>query len=244
MRCKCTLAPGQVLYPMVYLDRGSLSMLRVYSFAISGCGRPLLAPLMGRIMTATKSSKEKPFREKYSFFIVVGLMALIGLYALLSKEVFGLPLFTYLILLGADIIFVGVTWMKRAADAKHWPSVPARLISANAVERRSHKDGRKWYLEIEYEYTVSGESHLSRNYNWIGAASSNKAKINKLIQDMQSDGQLKATYNPHEFGESVIVTNVSPLYLVGMAVGLTVVCGGLAGILDYFELIDVGRYIS
>lgn len=61
---------------------------------------------------------------------------------------------------------------------------------------------------------------------------------------MQSDGQLKAKYNPHEFGESVIVTNVSPLYLVGIAVGLAVVCGGLAGIFDYFELIDVGRYIS
>lgn len=195
-------------------------------------------------MNSRDSRREKPFREKYSFFIILVLFALIALYAFVSMAIFALPLFLFLMLLGADVIFVGASSMKRAIDANKWPSTYAKLISANAVKRRSHDNVYKWYLEIEYEYSVSGEVHLSNNYNWIGVASSDKTKIESLIDGMQSSGGLNVKYNPHDFSESVINSTLSPIYFLGIMVGLAIMCGGLIGSLDYLGFINVEDYVN
>jgi len=181
---------------------------------------------------------KKSFRERYSFLIVISLFALAGLYIFGSKEVFGAPLFISIALFGVDIFWVNLSGLNTAKEAKLWPSTLGKLIKARAVRKRSHDNVYKWFLEINYTYSVAGSDFSSDNYNWVGVVSSSQEKIEKLASNIHSAPTLNVRYNPANHSQSVIVPSVSVIYYLGLAIGLAISIFGLGLLLEHFEVIE------
>ena len=180
---------------------------------------------------------KKSFRERHSFLIVISLFALGVLYVFGSKEVFGAPLFISIALFGVDIIWVNLSGLNTAKQAKLWPSTIGKLIKACAVRKRYHDNVYKWFLEINYTYSVAGSDFSSDNYNWVGVVSSSKEKIEKLASNIHSVPALIVKYNPANHSQSVIVPSVSVIYYFGLAIGLVISIFGLGLFFEHFALI-------
>jgi hypothetical protein len=178
---------------------------------------------------------EKPFREKYLFFILLCFMLLFGLYFLVSKEIFGMPLFIYLIILGTDVVWVNILAMIKAKDAKNWPLILANLTSIKAVEVKYRNASTDWTLEMKYNYKIKEVLYHSNNYNWVDVSPSPKESILKLIDTIKNVETFQVHYNPRNHSESVVVSNISYLYLFGVMGGLVIIGLGLSGIFYYFD---------
>lgn len=175
-----------------------------------------------------------PFRERHSFKIIFGFISLLILYFAVNREFFGIPLFLYIVMLGGDIVALNLSCVRMAISAKKWPVAEAVMISAEAVYRRYSEKSKKWFLEIEYEYVVSGTTFESENYNWVGMASSSKEKIECVIAKLKKYPTFPVRYNPNKHADSVIVPVISVIFPIGITCGLGLMSLGIFCLLDYF----------
>ncbi|SMF15869.1 Protein of unknown function [Alteromonadaceae bacterium Bs31] len=184
-----------------------------------------------------KNSLEKPFREKYSGYIILTLFALLVAF-LISQRLFALPLCAFVIWFGYDIWLVNYQGLVRARSVKHWPKTPALLTQCevrNAV-RRNGMATPNWYLELEYLYEADDDTYSGCNYNWIGAVG-RKPKIEKIAE--QLNREISIFYQPGNPGQSVVIAYVSPIYFLGMLMGLALSLGGVTGILEFLGVINL-----
>jgi hypothetical protein len=185
----------------------------------------------------------KPFRERHSFLIVVTLFLLIGLYFFSSKEIFGIPLFVYIVLFGIDVLYVNVSGLKESISAKGWPISEAVLINGEAIYRNYSDNSKKWFLEIEYEYSASGKSFKNENYNWVRVASTSKEKIETILKGLRNEPTFPIRFNPESNDISVVSPIISIIPFIGIAVSLGVILVGFFGLLGYFEVFNFLEYI-
>lgn len=187
---------------------------------------------------------ERPFRERYSFLIILLLFALIASYAFVSQLLFATPLFLYVFWFGFDIILVNVQGAKRAISARAWPTTTATLLSGRSIRKEysSSPVTYRWFLELDYCFEVDGQLYESDNYNWVGVAYLAKEKVDQIVDNLGD--QFEIRYNPDLHGESVVVPTVSPIYLLGMLIGIAVMAGGAIGLLDFFEFLDAAELVA
>lgn len=175
-----------------------------------------------------------PFRQRHSFKIIFGFILLLILYFSVSRGLFGIPLFLYIVMLGGDVVALNFAGIKTAMSAKKWPIAEAVMISAAAVYRRYSEKSKKWFLEIEYEYEVLGDTFKSENYNWVGMASSSKEKIDGVIARLKEFPTFRVRYNPDKYADSVVVPAISIIFPIGIVCGLGFMSLGVFCLLDYF----------
>ena len=176
-----------------------------------------------------KERKDKSFREKWSGAIVVGLFVLIALAALVNREVFEPMAWIAFGLLGLDVIWVGTQAGRKALASKSWPITHGTLIKAYGDYRRYQGTVKKYFLEIEYEYSVSGTNFTGTNFNWVGLVKDKQEQIDAVIAELDKYGSLTIHYNPKDPAESVIKPMLSPIHLLGGAVGLVMVALAILG---------------
>jgi len=185
----------------------------------------------------------RPFRERHSFLIIATLFLLIALYFFSSKDIFGIPLFVYIVLFGIDVLYVNVSGLKKSISAKDWPISEAVLINGEAIYRNYSDNSKKWFLQIEYEYSVSGQIFKNENYNWVGVASTSKEKIENILKELRSAPTFPVRFNPDSNDISVVSPTISSISFIGMTVSLGVILVGFLGLLGYFEVFDLLEYI-
>lgn len=187
-----------------------------------------------RVSSKTDVTDDLPFRERHSFKIIFGFILLMILYFSVSRELFGIPLFLYIVMLGGDVVALNAAGVKKAISAKKWPIAEAVMISASAEYRRYSEKSKKWFLEIEYEYQVSGDTFKCENYNWVGMASSSKENIDGVIARLKEFPTFRVRYNPDKYADSVVVPAISIIFPIGIACGLGLMSLGIFCLLDYF----------
>ncbi|MCG8535064.1 MAG: hypothetical protein MI808_08200 [Pseudomonadales bacterium] len=161
----------------------------------------------------------KKFREKYSFWIVIGFFIVVAVAAFTEHK---LPLVVYAFLFGIDIIAVGVTSYKQAIDSKTWPIHPAKLIQAEAVCKRYSDNVFKWFLDVEYEYLINNCLYKGNNYSWVGFVSSSEHRVSHIAEELKTKSALYIHVSPNNPEVSVIAPGASIIHCLGIIAGLAI----------------------
>jgi len=189
-------------------------------------------------MTPSSQSPERPFRERYSFLIILCLLGITGLafYTQTSESAYRVIFFKAACiawaLMGLDIIAVNLKGRQKALSSTSWPTVNGTLLEGKAVRRRyGQKDQQRYFLEIQYRYTLAGKTFESDNYNWVGVANSSEESIVAIIDSLRNQ-PFSVYYNPDKHSESVIKPEVSWIYYLGALVGLVIILLATLGFVE------------
>lgn len=185
---------------------------------------------------------KRTFRERISFWVISALLILIVLAVFVDYRLFAIPLFVFVILLGLDVVFVNFRERRKSIRAQNWPVAYAELINGCSRQRRYDGARYKWYLEIEYQYAVSGRQYRSENYNWVGKVADSREPIERIVEDLRLRNSFSVRYNPENPGESVVVPELSLQYILGIVVGVILVLGAALGAADYFEILKLSAH--
>jgi len=87
--------------------------------------------------------------------------------------------------------------------ARHWPSVPCRILASEVKENRGGK-GRTYQAVIKYTYQVEGRPFASDRYDFFGVSSSGYTGKKKLVDRYPPGSQATCFVNPEAPDEAVI----------------------------------------
>lgn len=141
------------------------------------------------------------------------------------------PMAAWLIAGVFTVIAVFVGW--RAIDgarvqlaAEHYPTANGQVIRSDIVSR-SVKGGRRYRLEIVYEFTVAGRRHVGTRRQYEDKEVSTSAASQTLHAQYPVGHTMRVYYNPDDPGDCILVPGIGvPQYVSGLTALATVLLAG------------------
>jgi len=146
------------------------------------------------------------------------------------------------VLLGLCVAIWGVATWIRGAQAARWPVTAGQLSSAELArsEHTSYDDkGRStdsetYSAEVRYTYSVAGRPYYGTRYQLVDWSTSFHGrelwKVNRVRQEQAARGRIDVHYNPRRPQDSALDVRLGAEGLIGLNVGLLILCGCLGGI--------------
>ncbi len=141
-----------------------------------------------------------------------------------------LSLAPFILLIGIGILVYAVFQSRRVEASRTWPSTAGRLLDTKVRMHTSssggatrpgttHRRKTSYYLEVEYEYTVDGQSYRNDTITLGATVGGDKASQNRLADALRRADPLLVYYDP----DSPAVATLRPgessavivLYIVG-----------------------------
>lgn len=142
-----------------------------------------------------------------------------------------LPLVGLAVIAGAWLFHLGKR--KKADASRNWPTAEARITCSQVVEkaeRDSYGDANlAWYLEIAYDYEVSGQAHTGKKVSFASDNRFGKASEAQAIAERYPVGStVQARVNPQNPKDAVLESArpglVVPIILTAVG-GLLILVG-------------------
>lgn len=127
----------------------------------------------------------------------------------------------------AMIYFLGVRPLLQVQRARHWPPVPATVLSS---EVRAHRgsDSTTYSIHIVYRYTWEGRDFTSDRYDFTSGSSSGRESKARVVRAHPPGHRFEVFVNPARPDESVIHRDFQWMYLGMAGFGAVFVFAGLA----------------
>ena len=141
------------------------------------------------------------------------------------------------VLAGAAVVTGGWMALEQARylvaglTTRNWQRVEGRVLEMRTLSGLEDQvpGGAQWYLagvRLAYEYHVEGQRYVGRRSSWRGHWPSVTAAV-RLARRYPPRQRVTVWYNPADPRQAVLEPGPGLATLAGVALGLTVVYGGL-----------------
>lgn len=149
-----------------------------------------------------------------------------------------------LIALELGLLWYGINSAKKSMEASKWPSVIGTITKLYLGENSSG-DGTTYKVEVEYRYSVVGQtytsSRLAFGYDWY---SNNMRKHQNIFHKLENVKSVKVRYNPQNPAISTLSFGIhkSIRLMLIIAIGLPIII--LTSQLNLIVNSDLTSFIS
>jgi hypothetical protein len=122
-----------------------------------------------------------------------------------AKAQWGASIFFLLFLLMGSVMSYGffVQPMLKILEARHWPSVPCRVLSSQVQAHRGNK-GSTYSVDIFYRYEFNGREFKGNRYHFMGGSSSGYRGKQVIVNHYPPGANTLCYVNPEEPTEAVL----------------------------------------
>lgn len=101
----------------------------------------------------------------------------------------------------------------KSVEAKHWPTVPGRIVYSNVERQVSSGSGSSnrsvtWKASITYDYEVDGIPHTSDKVYGMAVSSSNRSRALGLVHKYAVGTEVEVYYNPAKPADAMLEPGV------------------------------------
>jgi len=108
---------------------------------------------------------------------------------------------------GIGFIVASIYNISFAMKSENWPTTEANILNVD-IEKVSMKAGYQYEIKILYEYYIENKRYISNRYSFGESETSDKYKIEKLVNKLKGQKNITVFYNPNDPNTSVIETGM------------------------------------
>jgi hypothetical protein len=126
--------------------------------------------------------------------------------------------FALFILVGIILIAFGLFTMRRETQSSHWPGVEGKIISSQ-VKVTDMSDRIDYKAEIEYEYTVNGQTYRGTRLSVDPSYVPSRSYAEGITQRYPVGRVVTVYYDPDNFAVAVLEKGIQGRMLILLVVG-------------------------
>jgi hypothetical protein len=134
-------------------------------------------------------------------------------------------------LIGATILFIGVTTILEAKKSKNWPTAEGKIVSSSVARARTHhrnRIGTNYSANVRYEYMVGGQTHLSDRVAFFDSSHDDPSHVREIVNRYPTGSKVTVRYSPVNSAEAVLETRIDGPSFLAPGMGSLFFIAGLA----------------
>jgi hypothetical protein len=135
------------------------------------------------------------------------------------------------------VLVVGYS-MLRGQKSRSWPSVTGSVLSSSISEHESTDDDgsstTNYGVSLLYSYSVGGQEFQGTRRTFTDVKTNSRSRAEKILAMYPQGGSVTVYYDPQKPSDCVLVTGVSMVSYLFLALGFAFMLFGLAGALGLF----------